>query len=423
MVKSKKGLPSVLKGAEIVLTNGSKFAAAFSYTPRNTPEVIAKGKGKNAADIIWVAQELNIPIVETTLFNQQFYGFLKEGKEIPSELFSPVGQALSFLYKTKDDPHFIRYIKPLRNRPSIADKKAAEMTEKYADIYDLSMVSLELGKELFDSVKKLEDPLDTLRRRVATEVGLIVPPITAVLNPKLDNIEYNICIRAVPFVNGSADGIEFHEFVALLINKLKNLILKEGWQFLGYTEIEAILEQAKKREPQLCDYVFSTSFSVPSFRFILRNLLMEGFSIRDVDRILEVIKENLHITTDPDILTEYVRASFSQMISSKYTDADGIINAILLSPSAEDRVIMSIREMLSVSIFDMGARDTFSFLNSIKSVIDSAAELGIKPVLLVNPSIRRFLRRFLDTSFPSLPIISYSEIYSFTNVRSFSVIP
>ncbi len=419
----RKELLSTLKSAEIVVVNGTKFAFALDYVPRHTPVVIAKGSGRKVADIIWAAQEFGLPIVETTLIDKTFFSKLKPGEEIAEELYFPVSQVMSFLYKTMNAPHFIRFVKPLRKRIPVARAKADEMMEKYGSVIELSLISLEFGKELFDSVRDLYDPLYNLRRKVAIETGVVIPEIIVGQSSRPGPFGYSIFIKGMPFAVGSAEGMEPDEFISGLISKLKAIVIKEAWQFLGYAETEAILSKIKKIRPVLYREVFSRNFSLPAFRFILRNLLKDGLPIRDIEGILEAVNENINISSDPDVLTEYVRSYFSALLCSKYADRNGIINAILLSPEAEKRISASIKNMVGITVFDMDAPDMFAFLNSLKSSCDLAESMGISPVLMVNPYLRRFIRRFIETSFATLPVVSYSEIVSFSDVKSFSVIP
>ena len=419
---SRKEFLSVLRSAELIIVNNTKFAVALDYIPRHTPVVIAKGRGRTAVDIIWAGQEIGIPIVEVTEFASSFFSKLRIDKEVPNELFYIISKAMSFLYKSANSPHFVRFVKPLA-RSSKKIEKSEQLASKYEHYAQFSQISLEFGKKLFESVKELEDPLDLLRQKVAKDTGFVVPEIIASLNNRLSDWEYHVCLRQKPFIKGSSEGIELDEFVSRLIAKMRNLITKEAWQFLGYAETEAIVLHIKKISPILYNEVFSNNFSVPSLRFILRNLLKEGISIKDMEGILEAVSDNLKTSCDPDILTEFVRSYFSSYIFNKYSDSEGILNVIMLSPEAEARIRASISIMPSISIFDMGVTGTFNFLDFLSSSLELAKDMGVKPVLFVNPSLRRFIRRFTEPVLGDLPIISYSEVTLLSDVRAFAVIP
>lgn len=418
---SRKKMLSILKSSEIVIVNGSNFAVALDYIPRHTPVVVAKGRGKIASDVIWAAQENGIPIVEVTEFGNSCFSKLRISKEVPKELFGVVSKAMSFLYKSANSPHFVRFVKPLSCNQNV--KKSEQLASKLDHYIEFSQISLEFGKKIFESVKGLEDPLDLLRHKVANETGFVVPEIIASLNNRLPDWDYHVCIRQKTAIKGISEGIELDEFVTKLIAKMRNLIIKEAWQFLGYVETEAIVAHVKKTRPTLYREVFGGNFSLPSFRFILRNLLKEGIPIKDIEGILEAVSDNLKFSCDPDILTEFVRSYFAHYIFNKYSDSEGILNVIMLSPEAETRVRSSITLMPSISIFDMGAFETFNFLNSLRALLEQAKDMGVSPVLFVNPSLRRYIRRFIEPVLGDLPVVSYSEVILLSDVRSFAVIP
>ncbi|MDQ7826770.1 MAG: FHIPEP family type III secretion protein [Candidatus Eremiobacteraeota bacterium] len=412
-----------MRDAEIVIVNGDEYACALRYAPGETPVVLLKGRKAAAKDIIWSAQELEVPIVEMTSFDEEYYSGLTPDEVIPESLFKPVSQAMAFLYRTKASPHLLRFVKTLRKRPGILTTSTEELVERYSSFLEVSLVSLELGKGLYGEVEILREPLDTFRQRIALEIGLVIPEIRAHYNSKLGALHYSLRLRDVPVYEGNVEGtLEPNEYVHQIINRLRTLIVRQSWQLLGYIEVNALLERMKKYNPLLFRDLFPEYFSVPSLRFVLRNLLKEGISIRDLSKICEVIKENLHITRDPDVITEFVRAAFAPYLCHKYKNSEGGLEVLLLSPEMEKMIGGSVKEASHVRWLDLEPENGYRLLTSLGDELKKAQSIGLDPVLLVTPGLRRFIKRLLENSFPDLPVISYNEIVPFADVRSVGVV-
>ena len=422
--KSTRGdCPLIMKEAELIIVNGMDCAFALKYSPGETPRVLLKGKKEEARDIIWSAQELEIPIIEMTSLDDEFFSLLVAGEEIPESLYKPIAQALALLYKTKSSPHRVLFIRPLRQRPGLLRKKAQEMVDQYSSFLDVSLVSLGLGKELYEQADALKEPLDALRQRIALEIGIVMPEIRVNHSSRCASFAYSIKMREVAVYHGEVDGInEGKDHIFQIIAKLRALIVTQAWQLLGYSEVEALLDRMKKYNPSLYKELFPRYFTVPALRFVLRNLLREGISIRDLSKILEIIKDNLHRTRDPDLLTEFVRAAFAPYLCNKYKNDEGYIEALLLDPVIETMVINSIKESSQVRWLDLTPEDGLRLLTSLGDEMKKNQEFGLNPVLLCSPGLRRFLKRLLETSFPDLPVLSYNEIAPFSEVRSVGMV-
>jgi flagellar biosynthesis component FlhA len=421
--RADKIYPHKMRDAELVIVNDMDFAIVLRYAPGETPKVLLKGRKEKAKDIIWSAQELEIPIVEMTLIDEAFFASLNVDEEIPEQHYRPVAQALALLYKIKASPHRVSFIKTLRSRPSVLRNRAEELVEKYSSFLEVSLVSLELGKDLYDHVEKLRAPLDSLRQRIALEIGIVIPEIVARHNTKFGPLSYSVRMREVPIYDGEVEEIKDRdEFVFHLVNKIRLLITRQAWQLLSYTEVEALIDRMKKYNKGLYRELFPKYFTITALRFILRNLLKEGISIRDLSKILEVIKEHLHITQDPDVLTEFVRTSFAAYLCNKHKNQEGYLEVLLMDPPMEQLIMNSIKESSQVRWLDLDPEDGLKLLTSLGEEFRKAHGIGLSPVLLCSPGLRRFLKRLLDSSFPDLPVLSYNEIVPLTEVRSVGIV-
>ena len=144
---------------------------------------------------------------------------------------------------------------------------------------------------------------------------------------------------------------------------------------------------------------------------VLRLLLAEQVSIRNLPLILEATAEGRQIHTQPDAICEHVRQRLGFQIVAGLQREDGTLPLIQLAPDWEDRF----------STYQMegdGARpdvalppELFNALASgVGEQVAQAAEAGTYPAIVTSTLRRRFLRTVLSAKNISNPVLSFEEI-------------
>lgn len=410
-----------LRRAEAVLVNGLEIAIALEYTPGSTPVVLGAAKGRKAEDMVWAAQALSLPIIELTQLDPQHVDLFVAGSEIPESWYRPVAHALSLLYRATPVPELVRFVRP--GYPVGRTRSLTAVIAEFEDVLSTAPVSVEVGSGLVEHMADLGEPIEHMRQRVAHETGLLLPPIPLRPNPSLDDQKYIIKFRDVPMHEGEIDHpVDSPEKLYALSNRLKQLLHQRGWELLGYLEVETQLELVRKTNPGLVKAIFPALFSVSGLRQVLRNLLREQLSIRDLAPILEVILENLPRSHDPDLLTECVRIAYSRSLYLKFKDAEGYLNALTFDPAVERTLRDAVTDTGGVRWMDLAPDDALRVLKAVETALRQASRLNMNTVILSSPALRRFLARLVEDVFPDLPVLSYSEIAPLTEVRSVGTI-
>jgi len=85
--------------ASVVITNPTHYAVALRYEPGESaaPTVIAKGSDHLAKQIIRIAKENGVAVVERKPLARFLYANVKVGREIPFELYQAVAEILNFI--------------------------------------------------------------------------------------------------------------------------------------------------------------------------------------------------------------------------------------------------------------------------------------------------------------------------------------
>jgi len=89
--------------ATVVITNPTHYAVALRFEPgeSSAPVVIAKGSDHLAKQIIRVAKENGIAVIERKPVARFLYANVKVGREIPVELYQAVAEILNFIKRAE----------------------------------------------------------------------------------------------------------------------------------------------------------------------------------------------------------------------------------------------------------------------------------------------------------------------------------
>lgn len=414
---------TTVANCEVLVVRDTDYAMGLSYSPGMIPRVLVKGKKKKALKLIRDAFKIEVPVVEIADLDVRNFEKIEVGKEIPGRFYPAAARALALIYRLKPDAHMVRFLKPERNKTRTRKKRARKLVDKYRDILKISPLVVEVPEETYNYREQLLEQLELTTNQLVAEMGLIIPQAEVRKSTDLLPEEYLFKIKEITYDVGHLDAtLEPPEIFYPLQSRFRGLIYTYGYELLGYTETEALINRVKKGTPGLVKALFPRNFNVGALRFVLRGLLREQIPIKDLVTILETIEAHVHRTNDPELLIEYIRAAFSQYISTAYRDGEGSLNVLLLSDETEQKILGSIKEKMNIRWLDMEYSEGLRFLSALDREMKKVKSLGIPVAILTTPSIRRFIRKITEAIFPHLPVLAYSEIAPFTPVKTVGII-
>ena len=188
-------------------------------------------------------------------------------------------------------------------------------------------------------------------------------------------------------------------------------------QLLGRVELQHLFEVFSRTNPKLVDDIVPAMLPMGDVQKILRNLLREGISIRDLRTILEALAEVSPATKDPEQLTEMVRSRLARQITASAKGDDMVIHAIVLSAAVEDTFRRSLRDIASGTGGALDPEEVRRIGASFEACVQRVREQGKSPVLVTSPELRRYVRAFAERRSPQVSVISYREIDGQTQIR------
>ena len=204
-------------------------------------------------------------------------------------------------------------------------------------------------------------------------------------------------------------GIKFWTGPEAMILHLSRFFRQFASEFLGIQEVRGVLEFIERSFPDLGKEV-TRLVPLQKLTEILKRLVQEQISIKDLRTILESLSEWAQSEKDTVLLTEYARSSLRRYISYKYSLGQTILSVYLLDPEIEDMVRGAIKQTSAGSYLALDPDSVQMILHSMRNIIQPPPPGGQPPVLLTAIDVRRFVRKLIESEFPDLPVVSFQEI-------------
>ena len=334
-----------------------------------------------------------------------------------------------------------------------------EGPEDVTPLLQVDVLELEVGYGLLHLVDPAQggdllDRIRSIRRQIALEMGVVVPPIRIRDNLQLRPNEYMILIKGIEVARGelreghylamnpglgdeTLEGIPTREpafgLEALWIREelrdeaqikgytvvdhstvvathLTEIIKRNAHELLGRQETQNLLDVVKEQAPALVEELVPNLLPLGTIQKVLQNLLRERVSIRDLRTILETLADYAPVTKDPELLTEYVRAALRRAITKQYQDADGKLPVIVLDHKLEEMLGAAVQRTEQGVFLSLNPEVAQRVLAALGRAAEAATFENLVPVVLTSPGLRLALRKLAERVLPGLVVLSHNEV-------------
>ncbi len=350
--------------------------------------------------------------------------------------------------------------KPDASKERVADKSLG-------DILELDDIHVEFAPDLVNLVLDPGTGLDArianMRTHVATQYGIILPEIRLTDDPGLPSGSYVIRVQGVeqgqarlrtdhvllldpsniadlpigesvlePVYGAPARWIsaQYQDDIALsgatiiaptevLATHLLEVIRRNLSRLLTMKAMRRLLDEMvnlsdpsrSEANRKLLDEMIPDRVPADLLHAVLRLLLAEQVSIRNMPLILEATAEARQIHQSPDAICEHVRQRLGFQLVANLQREDGTLPLIQLAPEWEETFqtyqMDQDRGRMDVAL----PPDLFNALTAgVSSEVARASELGIFPAIVTSTTRRRFLRTMLSAKNIGNPVLSFEEI-------------
>ena len=315
----------------------------------------------------------------------------------------------------------------------------------------------------------LLDRITAVRRQLAAEIGLVMPPVRIRDNMTFGPDEYRIKIRGNPVgggevrpgmimamdsgiatgpiegeptrepafglnawwidagLKGRAEALNYTvvDPSSVLATHMTELVRRHADELLTRDEVNNLTEQLKQKAPKLVEETVGPVVKPIELQKILQNLLRERVPIRDLETVLETLAEWGPKSKDLEVLTEYVRNSLRRSICNQYTvagDRGPKLVCVTLDPALEEMISAYVDRGPAGTTVNMPARVASRISEHILSALSIVIHRGTHPVVIASPQVRAVVKQILDPHMPNVAVLGYNEITTGVDVESVELV-
>jgi type III secretion protein V len=280
--------------------------------------------------------------------------------------------------------------------------------------------SIEVGDGLASLVPSLGETAVALRERLFAELGVPLPASRIRAGGGLPGRNVVISLFEVPArVVPIADHLPDDEAVALVDAAAADLLRARAADFLGLAETQRLLDELEQFAPATVRNVVPKPVSLSLLTDVLRRLLEERISIRDLRAILEALSTLAPTEKDPLTLTELVRAQLRRALTFKLTRGRAELGVVLVDPMIEDSVRRAVTRTPAGAFLTLPPAAARDVVASLKRAAQEASTQspGVAPVFLTQPDIRRFVKKLVESELPDATVVSFAELLPEVSLR------
>ena len=323
----------------------------------------------------------------------------------------------------------------------------------------LSLADAKSGGELLGRVTGV-------RKALAREKGIVVPPVSVRDNLELDANDYRFLLRGrlvakgqlmpgrwlamnvsgskvrlkgvptrEPVFNLDATWIDESEKktaeingftvvdpASVLITHLSETLKLHAHHLLGRQEVQAIVDHLKTTQPALIAELLPDLVTLGIIQRVFQNLLRENVAILNQPLILEGIADFAALSKNPDDLSELVRRRLGLYFVSEFESRPGIIRAVTLDARFEQWLATKVHRSPTEVGLALDPATARHLLDELTRRTGELTTAGQPAVLVVSTETRLPLKRFIESSLPRLTVLAYQELPSATEIENAGII-
>ena len=343
--------------------------------------------------------------------------------------------------------------------------------ESVVHLLDIDPIEFEFGYGLIPLADAnqggdLLDRIVMIRRQLALELGLVIPVVRIRDNIALQPNEYRLKIKGNEVAKGELlldhflamsptgedDQIEGIDTIepsfglpakwipesqkdqaemlgytvvdpaSVVSTHITEQVKKHAHELIGRQETKQLIDHLKESYPVLVEEVSPNPLSVGDIQKVLAKLLKEKVSIRNLVTIFETLADYGKLTTDSDMLTEYVRQALAKQITAQYAKENETLKVVTCSGRVEKAVAEGIQQTEHGNFLSLEPALSENIIQSVAREIEQLSLRQEVPILLCSPPVRMYVKQLLERYFPDLPVLSYNELEANVEVQSIGVV-
>ncbi len=196
---------------------------------------------------------------------------------------------------------------------------------------------------------------------------------------------------------------------SVIITHLSEIIRTHAHELLNRQEVKNMLENLKKVDPSIVEDTVPNPVSINDLQKVLKNLLMEGVPVHDLETILETMADYSATVKDTDMLTEYVRQALRRTITHRFAEA-GQLKVISLDAQIENMIMGAVKKTDGGSYLALEPDVIQNLVSATTDTVNQMRKVVQIPIVLTSPVVRVYFKKLVNQFCPDVTVLSFNEI-------------
>ncbi|HIC43031.1 MAG TPA: flagellar biosynthesis protein FlhA [Sulfurimonas sp.] len=329
------------------------------------------------------------------------------------------------------------------------------------DILKIEMLELTLGYQLIRLADAgqggdLLERIRSMRRKIASDFGFLMPQVRIRDNLHLDPSHYQILLKGIEIGNGAIqpdkflamdsgmateemegektkepafgldaiwikpelkedaimNGYTVVDPATVISTHMSELVKSHAEELLTRQETQTLIDKMKNDFPVVVDDVLKVA-SVGLIQRIFKALLHEKIPLKDMLTTLEGIADIAEYSKNVDFIVEQVRAKLARVITAMYKSPDGAIKLLTFDTSTEQKILEKSTEQDGVRNLALNVGEINALIQGVSDKASTLLQQGVSPVILiVDPQLRKPLAEIFERFNLEVIVLSHAEIDS-----------
>jgi flagellar biosynthesis protein FlhA len=351
---------------------------------------------------------------------------------------------------------------------ALSDRRAPEEKKgepRITDLLSIDALELEVGYALLpvidlDKGGELPGRVTALRKQLASDLGIVLPSVHLRDNLRLEPNEYRVKLRGLEIGRGvallgklmclepsggtpqipgqagkdpafglpavwvgpeqrqaaEAKGYTLVDAPSVVTTHLSELIRRNAHELMGRQEVQELLGACAKDAPKLVEDTIPGAITLGELVRVVRGLLREGVSVRDLRTVLEAVADAAPRSKDAHFLVEQVRRRLARQITSRVAEG-GVVHALTLDRAAEDTLRHALGLNEGEPVLAPDVEVARKLIASLETRAAALAAAGRSAVMLAPADLRRPAYDFFSRFVPDLFVVSARELSPGTTIE------
>jgi flagellar biosynthesis protein FlhA len=328
---------------------------------------------------------------------------------------------------------FGKQISTVLMRPtSELPQRVAKMRRKFAKQYGFVVPEIKLAEDLSVPTKSYQIKVHgTVIASAELRLGDVLVVVGDGPKPETPGDEtrepaFGMKAIWVPDIFTNAlkrDGFVPVENTSVLLTHVAEVIRNSLAQLLSYRDLRALLDRLDPEYRKLLDEICPSQISYSGLQGVLKMLLAERISIRNLHLILEAVAEIAPFSRKAEQITEHVRMRLASQICGDLSD-NNVLKVVRLGNKWEVAFHQALRRDAKGEVveFDIDPRLIEQFGTDLANAVQPLMDSGHQFVLVTAAETRPYVHTVTERLYGTLPVLSHLEISRGVQIQSLGAV-